>query len=88
MLTVRGVRRESSASHGYATVPSERGFHPVKKIKIKRTKSQKQVESVARQTSPQDQSSTFLVGFSDVLLLVAGPEIHIAVSSPRITFSH
>lgn len=49
-------------------------FTPLKKIIIKRTKSQKQVESVARQTSPQDQSSTFLVGFSDVLLLVAGPE--------------
>lgn len=31
LLTVRAVRRESSASHGYATVPSERGFHPVKK---------------------------------------------------------
>lgn len=61
------------------------GFHP---LKIKRTKSQKQVDSVAGQTPLHDQSSTFTFSFSDVLLLGTGPEIHIAVSSPRITFSH
>lgn len=41
-------------------------------------------ESVAGQTPLQDQSSTFLGSCSEAPL----PEIHCAVSSPRITFSH